>query len=95
MPKNNLIPSLIGTLFLLSCTGADSAYGQVVTLPDIDISGSSNGIVPLPPNTPAVFREVFSKYTKLIAPNGKPIHFLVQDAWSDDKILKARNVMEP
>ena len=94
MPKNNLIPILLGTLLLLSCTGADSASGQVVTLPDIDISGSPNGIVPLPSNTPAVFREVFSKYTKLIAPNGKPIHFLVQDAWSDDKILKARNVME-
>ena len=62
MPKNNLIPILLGTLFLLSCTGANSVYGQVVTLPDIDISASPNGIVPLPPNTPAVFREIFSKY---------------------------------
>lgn len=94
MPKNNLIPCLLGTLFLLSCTGGDSVSGRVVSLPDIDISSSPNGIVALPANMPAVFREVFSKYTKLIAPNGKPIHFLVQDGWSDDKILKARNVME-
>jgi hypothetical protein len=71
-----------------------SATAQVVTLPDIDISGSSNGIVPFPENTPAVFKDLFSKYTKIIAPNGKPIHFLIQNAWSDDKILKARNVME-
>ena len=40
MPKNNLIPILLGTLFLLSCTGANSVYGQVVTLPDIDIQGN-------------------------------------------------------
>ena len=40
------------------------------------------------------FRQVFVKYTKLIAPNGKPIHFLAQDGWSDHRILKARNVMQ-
>jgi hypothetical protein len=94
MRQNNMIAYLVGTLFLLSCAVCDSGHAQVVTLPDIDISGSPDGIVPLPENTPSVFTDVFSKYTKIIAPNGKPIHFLAQDAWSDDKILKARNVME-
>ena len=70
------------------------ANAQVVTLPDIDISGSPNGIVSLPEKTPSIFTTVFSKYTKIIAPNGKPIHFLIQDAWSDDKILKVRNIMK-
>ncbi|HJO02803.1 MAG TPA: hypothetical protein QGG47_02375 [Acidobacteriota bacterium] len=65
-----------------------------LTLPHIDTSVSPNGIVELPADVPAVFREVFVKYTKLIAPNGKPIHFLAQDGWSDDRILKARNVMQ-
>ena len=83
---------LVGTLFL--CSASDSGYAQGVTLPDIDVAGSPNGIVTLPSNVPQVFREVFVKYTKVIAPNGKPIHFLVQDAWSDDKILKARKIME-
>ena len=50
--------------------------------------------VTLPENTTSIFTEVFSKYTKIIAPNRKPIHFLIQDAWSNDKILKARNIME-
>jgi hypothetical protein len=67
---------------------------QVVTLPNIDISGSPNGIVPLPENVPSAFTDIFSKYTKIIAPNGRPIHFLAQDDWTDDKIIKARNVME-
>ena len=65
-----------------------------ISLPNIDISGSPNGIVPFPENTPSLFTDVFSKYTKIIAPNGKPIHFIAQDAWSDDKIVKARNIME-
>ena len=73
---------------------AGNSVAQVVTLPDIDISGSPNGIVPFPDNTPSVFTDAFSKYTKIIAPNGKPIHFIAQDAWSDDKIMKARNIME-
>ena len=42
-------------LFFISVMFAiPSATAQVVTLPDIDISGSSNGIVPFPENTPAV-----------------------------------------
>jgi hypothetical protein len=94
MRQNNMIAYLVGALFVLSCAVCDSGHAQVVTLPDIDISGSPNGIVPFPENTPSVFTDAFSKYTKIIAPNGKPIHFLAQDAWSDDKILKARNIME-
>ena len=92
MRYKNIMICLIGTLFLF--VTAESGHAEVVTLPDIDISGSPYGIVSLPENTPEVFRKVFSKYTKLIAPNGKPIHFLAQDAWTDDKLMKARNVME-
>ena len=84
---------------LLALSGAapdasDPGTGGVLTLPQIDVSSAPLGIVPLPPNTPEIFTEVFSRYTKIVAPNGKPIHFLIQDAWSDDKVLKARNIME-
>lgn len=65
-----------------------------VTLPDIDISQSPNGIVSLPENVPQAIRDVFVKYTKIYAPNGKPIHILAQDAWTDDQIKKGRNVLE-
>ena len=67
---------------------------QDVTLPDIDISGSPDGIVPLPNNTPEVFTNWFSMYTKVVAPNGKPIHLIAQSGWTRDQVLKARNVME-
>ena len=94
MRQNNMIAHLMGILFLLFSAFSGLGYSQVVPLPDIDISGSPIGIVSLPENTPSLFTAVFSKYTKIVAPNGRPIHFLIQDAWSDDKILKARNVME-
>jgi len=79
---------------LLFVSVSSIGHAQVATLPDIDTSGAANGIVPFPPGTPDVFADTFTKYTKLVAPNGKPIHFIVQDAWSDDQILKARNIME-
>ena len=41
MRQNNMIAYLVGTLFLLSFTVCDSGHAQVVTLPDIDISGIS------------------------------------------------------
>lgn len=85
---------LMITLLLLSCAVSGTGYGQIVTLPDIDISDSPNGIVYLPENIPSIFTKTFSKYTKVIAPNGKPIHFLAQDGWTDDQIVKARNVLE-
>ena len=34
---------------------------QLITLPDIDISQSENGIVSLPANTPALFTDIFTK----------------------------------
>ena len=88
------LPRLLLMVVVLACAPAPVSPQSALTLPDIDTSGSPNGIVELPADVPAVFRDVFVKYTKLIAPNGKPIHFLAQDGWSDDRILKARNVMQ-
>lgn len=89
-------------LVMLSCLALLTLLGlsprvqsaQQISLPEIDTSQSPNGIVDIPANAPAVFHDVFTRYTKLVAPNGKPIHFLAQDGWSDARILKARNVMQ-
>ena len=79
----------MSALLLSSCQKKEE-----VTLPEIDISASPNGIVPLPDDVPDVFREYFAKYTKVTAPNGKPIHILAQDGWTDDQIKHGRNVLE-
>ncbi len=89
-----------GLMILISCKKSnvgpqkeDIEARQAMTLPEIDISISTNGIVLLPENVPSVFTDVFSKYTKIFAPNGKPIHILAQAGWTEDQIKKARNVL--
>jgi hypothetical protein len=67
---------------------------EASTLLDIDITASPDGIVPLPEDVPLVFRNVFSKYTRIAAPNGKPIHMLAQAGWTNVQIKKARNVLQ-
>jgi len=79
----------LALVFLNSCAERDLA-----TLPEIDTSAASSGIVALPEDVPRVFRDYFVKYTKFIAPNGKPIHILAQDGWTDDQIRHGRNVLQ-
>lgn len=86
-----MLSSLI--LAISGCVDPGSGTDKV-SLPSIDTSASPNRIVDLPPDTPAVFRKYFVKYTNVVAPNGKPIHFLVREGWTDDQVLKARNVLE-
>ena len=86
------LPTLFAALaciFLNSCADRDP-----VTLPEIDTSTSASGIVALPDDVPQVFRDYFVKYTRVIAPNGKPIHILAQDGWTDDQIKHGRNVLQ-
>jgi len=94
--------ALILMSFCLMCSCGDSDVtpvesrddlSQLATLPDIDISGSPDGVVNLPENAAGVFKDVFVKYTKIYAPNGKPIHLLAQEVWTVDQIKKARNVL--
>ncbi len=58
--KNGVI-HLACTLFLLSRADSGPGSEDVVTLPDIDISASENGIVPFPPSTSAVITGLFSR----------------------------------
>jgi len=90
--KTNLFIFLIAVSMAIHIS-AEAQNEKLITLPDIDISQSENGIVSLPANTPSLFIDIFSKYTKVTAPNGKPIHMLAQSGWTDDQIKKARNVL--
>lgn len=89
MNKTVAISLLVLTILISSC-----AETQRVTLPDIDISASADGIVALPGDVPLVLRERFVLYTKVVAPNGKPIHLLAQDGWTRDQIKHGREVLE-
>jgi len=60
----------------------------------IDVSTHARGIVPLPESVDRTLRRHFARYTRVVAPNGKPIHILAQAAWSEDQIMHARKVLE-
>ena len=63
-------------------------------LANIDTYKNPQRIVALPDGIHEGLNRHFVKYTNLLAPNGKPIHFLAMDGWNNDRILRARKVME-
>jgi len=95
MKKLGVFGLILVLMAFCACTKQEKLAGEAeaVTLPEIDISGSPNGIVTLPDNVPSAISDIFVKYTKILAPNGKPIHFLAQKAWTDVQIAHARNVL--
>jgi len=76
---------------LISCNNAD--YKVAESLSEIDISVSPDNVVELPAGISPVVTDIFTKYTRVEAPNGKAIHMLAQAEWTDDQIIKARNVL--
>ena len=80
-------------LVLLTCLMA-GAGGPRQTLPEIDVSAAPDGIVALPSDVPELFRKHFVKYTRILAPNGRPIHILAADGWTTDQIRHGRDVLE-
>jgi hypothetical protein len=89
-----LWPSLPATAGVVCVCALLSSSARAQTLPDnIDISASPNGIVVLPTSVSPVFRNVFDRYTKVVAPNGQAIHFLLQSQVTDEMAVRAREVL--
>ena len=63
-------------------------------LDNIDISGSPFGVVPLPEELGKTLNGLFTKYTKVIAPNGKPIHIFAQAGVRDLQVVRAREILK-
>ncbi len=63
-------------------------------LDNIDISQSRYGVVPLPESLGKTLNGLFSKYTKHIAPNGKPLHIFAQSGVSDLQVVRAREILK-
>jgi hypothetical protein len=63
-------------------------------LDNIDISSSTLGVVPLPENVGRTLTGLFTKYTKHVAPNGKPIHILGQSRVRDLQMARAREILK-
>lgn len=91
MIKKAIVRTLLVVLALIAGLVLKVALSDPV-LPDIDTSGSANEIVPMPDDADAVFK-VFDRYTKVMAPNGKPIHIAVEPGYSDKQAVYARKIL--
>jgi len=69
---------------------ASSAYG----LDALDPSRAYRGILALPDDVAKPIRATFDRYTRVVAPNGRPIHILAQSGWTEDQVVHARKVLE-
>ncbi len=63
-------------------------------LDSIDTSTSPLGIVPLPEELGKTLNGLFAKYTKHLAPSGKPIHIFAQSGVSDLQVVRAREILK-
>lgn len=63
-------------------------------LDKIDTSSSPLGVVPLPEELGKTLNGLFAKYTKHMAPNGKPIHIFAQAGVSDLQVVRAREILK-
>lgn len=88
------IVSLISVSFLVSCGNKTVDDINYELLDNIDISKVMNGVVPLPSDLGIVLTSRFSKYTKHLAPNGKPIHIFAQSGVSDLQVVRAREILK-
>jgi Ca2+-binding EF-hand superfamily protein len=70
--------------------GRDFSYG----LDAIEIPKGVPGIASLPESVHGTLREHFDRYSRVTAPNGRPIHILAQKDWTNDQILHVRKVLE-
>jgi len=90
-PSCLMICALLTTLAPM--LAPQSQAQELKTLPDnIDISGSPTGIVPMPDSADSIFN-LFDRYTKVVAPNGKPIHIVIEPGYSDRQVIYARTVL--
>ena len=83
---------VFGIMFLL--LGCADQPEKLIMPDDIDISVTDTGIVSIPSDVDPILISIFSRYSKIIASNGKPIHIFAQSEVSDQQIIKARDILE-
>lgn len=85
---------LLMALMLISTgcvTQGDTVLGGVN---EKTIFNESLGITQVPKELGSVYMVNFDRYTKVVAPNGKPIHIVVQNDIRQEQILRCRGILE-
>jgi len=86
----NLIFALALVVLLSGCNNKKSVNAPEGELP----TDASLGIESVPASLGSDYTSVFDRYTKVVAPNGKPIHILAQTRISNDQLIRVRNILQ-
>lgn len=87
---------VLGLLFLLGTTsscGSDDSPTPTVT-PANGKLDASLGIEAVPASLGSSYTSNFDRYTKVVAPNGLPIHIVAQSNITNEQIVRTRSVLE-
>ena len=71
-----------------------NSAAAVASLQDLNTDVSPIGVIELPSSVDSKIRSTFKWYTKVVAPNGKPIHMLAQSNWTDEQVAYTRTILE-
>ena len=91
--RQNTASASVSLVMLIALVLLGGVLGAQDLPDDIDISQSPDGIVALPARVHSVFRSTFDRYTKIIAPNGGAIHFLLQNQVTNEMGVRAREIL--
>ena len=83
---------IILALGLVSCNKDDNT---ITPTPTTDgVLNAALGIEAVPSSLGSVYTTNFNRYTKVVAPNGKPIHIVAQDRITNEQIVRCRSILE-
>ena len=79
---------------MLLLLGCEDQPKKLIMPDDINTSVTETRIVSIPSDVDPILVSIFSRYSKIIASNGKPIHIFAQSEVSDQQIIRARDILE-
>ncbi|OJJ20016.1 hypothetical protein BKI52_16205 [marine bacterium AO1-C] len=83
---------ILGLISLLTACNKKSI--TTIHQKTIDPIATSLGIEKVPVSANKRYRKYFDHYTKVLAPNGKPIKIFAQDQITNEQIIRVRNVLK-
>ncbi|WP_299535483.1 hypothetical protein [Ulvibacterium sp.] len=93
MKTSSLICTILGFFFLLGCGSKPKKETPVEESSNATFN-TELGIEAVPVNLGEAYTSNFERYTKVVAPNGKPIHIVIQDCITDAQAVRCRGILE-
>ncbi len=93
MRKLSLTCAVLGFFFLVGCGTNAKKETSAKMQPEVTYN-SELGIEAVPESLGKEYTSNFQRYTKVVAPNGKPIHIVIQDRITDEQAVRCRAILE-